>query len=67
MKVEEKMDRLLMICITGTYALGFNLAAWYDYGVYVIHPSLTGILLTGTMGFGIMVYWEKRKYANKRY
>lgn len=52
--------KLLTLCISASIALGFNLVAWYDFGVYLIHPALTIIGLIGTVGFGILSFWRSK-------
>ncbi len=64
-KVRIEMDKgvLIALWISATIALSFNLAAWYDVGVYVLHPSLTIVGLIGMLGFPILFYlrkWSKK-------
>jgi hypothetical protein len=50
--------KLLMVCITASIALAFNLVTWSGFGIYFVHPILTIIGLIGTVGFGCLAFWR---------
>lgn len=57
--------KLLIVCITASIALGFNLASWYNRDLFLVHPALAIPLLIGAIGFGILAYWRIKKEKNK--